>query len=1241
MKHKKALAIALSFCMLGSLLPANTVQTEAAAVKLKKITLNQSFRVIKKGGKVKLKASFNPKKAKTTVTWKSSNKKVATVSKSGVVKGKKKGKATITAKAKGKKATCKIQVGVPVKKITVAKKNITLKVGQSVSAGASVQPANASVKKMTYSSNNNKVATVTSAGMIRGVSAGTAQIQVTSADGNNVKETIVVKVTGTTAQNPSGPVAPEASDSSRPGTPDPSEGAPNPSSPTDSGDTATPSPSNDPSPTDPPTGGPTEAPTPTPEPAQKVYVTDESDFEEAFYNDNLRELYFTTTREVEAFVPDGDYSYVTVILDTPNADITFEGKIGELHIDNDSSANYYPTIRTSKKLTVKNKNNSPFRFIIMNGGELSSVQSETSDDCPDIYGLGRIKQTITETKQEKMVTALLTEEDLNASNVFVSGGVCSAKDKKTIPGAKVILTPYSGKYHVGELTATQIKTIESDAASISMTVSDRGIYTSASPVPQGNYIAVVSAEGYETAASLMSISSQYGDSSYVAGVIHLIPETVADSAGTIKGSVKRNTNLSSEQKGTYKPLAAGAVVTLRKGNDNVDGNIVDSVVTEADGSYEFSDVPYGYYTLTVSSEDMTGNYSISWDNTTLMSKEQTFNLYANMRLGANQIRFVASWSEELKNVNLHMTAPGVSGTEYHVWEEDDEIWEGSYLIMKSDTKTSEESRMETSSWYTPSVDGDYVVTATVCAVDEEYSEDDADINTDALAWSGMQVKAYQGDVLVAVYHVPLEEGNVWNVVTYDISEAYYECDGELETADGGVDYFESYDKSYRGKIKSMIADGVTYRGLLEETYDPLESKIAKLEKVVKEGDDEATVFAKAYDEEIAWFEKTLQDSFVVDVDGDNVSDMDYQWNSNDITVYTMKQGVTVEELETSFENASNVSETDKDSYIEYRVTLKDGQKRVFKMYLVTELDYITPIEATYQRNSFTNDPTDIVEDDSGDLIYVYGDVTSANLGKVIVDFGKIGNVYKSGTYQDETTKNYYVAIKDASSGDELRRWDLVYAAMPLIKAKTSGTDLTRCAIDYEGDTAMTVYWSDVPVNFKSAISITAPTTDYTLSYPADQPTFDVEVVDEIEMADGSYVYKYEMNFRVILTDKKVGTAKTISVSCVSVANSTEMGNLYLWDLEKNTYELADWDYYTDEKEQEYRNSIIITVDRPLSSYDWEKLYVEFEDEKIGYELKVPSNILTSSNATITVTPKLNGKAVSGANNYTITLKSAG
>lgn len=79
--------------------------------KAKKVVVNKKCIVLKKGKKVKLKAKLKPANATEKVTFKSSNKKVAKVTKNGVVKAVKKGKCKITVKtASGKKAVVKVTV---------------------------------------------------------------------------------------------------------------------------------------------------------------------------------------------------------------------------------------------------------------------------------------------------------------------------------------------------------------------------------------------------------------------------------------------------------------------------------------------------------------------------------------------------------------------------------------------------------------------------------------------------------------------------------------------------------------------------------------------------------------------------------------------------------------------------------------------------------------------------------------------------------------------------------------------------------------------------------------------------------------------------------------------------------------------------------------------------------------------------------------------------------------------------
>ncbi len=77
-------------------------------VKTKKITCKSVS--IKKGKTKKLKVTISPKYSDDKVTYKVKNKKIATVSPKGVVKGITKGKTTVTIKSGKKKKVVKITV---------------------------------------------------------------------------------------------------------------------------------------------------------------------------------------------------------------------------------------------------------------------------------------------------------------------------------------------------------------------------------------------------------------------------------------------------------------------------------------------------------------------------------------------------------------------------------------------------------------------------------------------------------------------------------------------------------------------------------------------------------------------------------------------------------------------------------------------------------------------------------------------------------------------------------------------------------------------------------------------------------------------------------------------------------------------------------------------------------------------------------------------------------------------------
>ncbi len=199
----RIMALMLAFLLVCTSIFAVPTDTQAAA-KAKKITLSTTKQTLYVGKSFTLKVKkVSPSNASKSVTYKSSDKAIATVSSKGKVTAKKPGKATITVTSKTNskvKAKCIVTVKQQVKSIQTAA-SLTLQKGKSATLGWSITPSNANNKKVKFSSSNKKVATVNSKGKISAKKTGTAKITVKSADvcaKATVKVTVKKKVTAVT-----------------------------------------------------------------------------------------------------------------------------------------------------------------------------------------------------------------------------------------------------------------------------------------------------------------------------------------------------------------------------------------------------------------------------------------------------------------------------------------------------------------------------------------------------------------------------------------------------------------------------------------------------------------------------------------------------------------------------------------------------------------------------------------------------------------------------------------------------------------------------------------------------------------------------------------------------------------------------------------------------------------------------------------------------------------------------------
>jgi len=131
------------------------------------------------------------------VTWGSSAPSVATVTSGGLVTGVAAGTATMTATSEGKSGTSAITVTfVPVATVTVTPASANLAVGQTVQLTATPKDANGNTltgRTITWATSNASVATVTTSGSVKGVTAGSATITATS-EGQSGSSAISVRI---------------------------------------------------------------------------------------------------------------------------------------------------------------------------------------------------------------------------------------------------------------------------------------------------------------------------------------------------------------------------------------------------------------------------------------------------------------------------------------------------------------------------------------------------------------------------------------------------------------------------------------------------------------------------------------------------------------------------------------------------------------------------------------------------------------------------------------------------------------------------------------------------------------------------------------------------------------------------------------------------------------------------------------------------------------------------------------
>ena len=164
------------------------LNTNTTAIKLNKTSLE-----LGRGYSALLTASITPSDSADELTWTSSDEDIVTVDENGKIEGINGGEASIIVMSGDVMETCDVKVYEAVSSVSVSPYSYEGTTGNTVQLEASIYPSNATYQDVTWSSDNDDIATVDSNGLVTLGKYGTATITATTKDMSR-KDTCVVTV---------------------------------------------------------------------------------------------------------------------------------------------------------------------------------------------------------------------------------------------------------------------------------------------------------------------------------------------------------------------------------------------------------------------------------------------------------------------------------------------------------------------------------------------------------------------------------------------------------------------------------------------------------------------------------------------------------------------------------------------------------------------------------------------------------------------------------------------------------------------------------------------------------------------------------------------------------------------------------------------------------------------------------------------------------------------------------------
>ena len=166
----------------------------AKSISATNVSLNKTELTLKKGETATLVASIMPENFTDTISWRSTDTKVATVTDAGLVKGVAVGTAKIKVTVGSTSALCTVNVIQPVTSISLNKTSLTMDALNTYQLTATAYPTTAVSRDIAWSSSDSSIASVDEKGLVTAHKKGTATIKATAKDGSNISNSCKVTV---------------------------------------------------------------------------------------------------------------------------------------------------------------------------------------------------------------------------------------------------------------------------------------------------------------------------------------------------------------------------------------------------------------------------------------------------------------------------------------------------------------------------------------------------------------------------------------------------------------------------------------------------------------------------------------------------------------------------------------------------------------------------------------------------------------------------------------------------------------------------------------------------------------------------------------------------------------------------------------------------------------------------------------------------------------------------------------